>query len=72
MLRDLAEFTPGSAMSEMVRIGWFGLDGPDATKTTLDFAETTRAAVEPLSVMVAWTAIAISLAKRSMRWEPRS
>ncbi|MDA0185538.1 ABC transporter permease [Solirubrobacter phytolaccae] len=72
VLRDLAEFTPGSAMSEMVRIGWFGLDGPDATKTTLDFAETWSVAAEPLLVIVAWTFVAISLAKRSMRWEPRS
>lgn len=71
-LRDLAEFTPGSAMGELVRIGWFGLDGPDATKTTLDFAETWGAAAEPLIVIAAWTLIAISLAKRSMRWEPRS
>jgi len=72
VLRDLAEFTPGSAMSEMVRIGWFGLDGQDATKTSLDFAGTWSVALQPLSVMVAWTAVAISLAKRSMRWEPRS
>ena len=71
-LRDLAELTPGSAMGELVRVGWFGLDGPDATKTTLDFAETWSAAAEPLIVIVAWTLIAISLAKRSMRWEPRS
>jgi len=72
VLRDLAELTPGSAMSEMVRVGWFGLDGQDATKTTLDFAETWSAAAGPLVVMVAWTLIAISLARRSMRWEPRS
>ena len=72
VLRGLAELTPGSAMSELVRVGWFGLDGQDATKTTLDFAETWSAAAGPLLVMVAWTLIAISLAKRSMRWEPRS
>lgn len=72
VLRDLAELTPGSAMGELVRVGWFGLDGLDATKTTLDFADTWSAAVGPLGVMVAWTAIAVSLAKRSMRWEPRS
>ena len=72
VLRGLAELTPGSAMSELVRVGWFGLDGQDATKTTLDFAETWSAAAGPLVVMVAWTLIAISLARRSMRWEPRS
>jgi ABC-2 type transport system permease protein len=72
VLRDLAELTPGSAMGDLVRIGWFGLDGPDATKTTLDFAETWSAAAQPLLVIVAWTLVAVALAKRSMRWEPRS
>ena len=29
-LRDLLSLTPGAAMSELVRIGWFGFDGPGA------------------------------------------
>ena len=34
-LRELLSLTPGAAMSELVRIGWFGFDGHEATETTL-------------------------------------
>jgi ABC-2 type transport system permease protein len=71
-LARIVEATPGAAMSELVRIGWFGFDGPDATTSTLDFASSWAPAVGPLIVMAAWTFAAISLASRSMRWEPRS
>jgi ABC-2 type transport system permease protein len=69
---ELLELTPGAAMSELVRVGWFGLDGADAEASTLSFAETWSAAAQPLLVIAAWTVIAIVLAARSMRWEPRS
>jgi len=69
---ELLELTPGAAMSELVRVGWFGLDGVDAKASTLSFAETWSAAAQPLLVIVAWTVVAIVLAARSMRWEPRS
>ena len=71
-LTRLIEATPGAAMSELVRIGWFGFDGAEATTTTLDFASAWAPAAGPLLVMAAWTVAAISLASRSMRWEPRS
>lgn len=71
-LREILSLTPGAAMSDMVRIGWFGFDGPGATEATLTFAETWRQAGQPLLVMAAWTWVAIVLARRSMRWEPRS
>ena len=71
-LANIIQATPGAAMNELVRIGWFGFDGPEAETSTLAFNDVWSAAAEPLIVMVAWTAVAISLAKRSMRWEPRS
>lgn len=71
-LRDVLSLTPGAAMSDLVRIGWFGLDGPGATESTLTVAETWGQAASPLLVMVAWTALAIGLARRSLRWEPRA
>jgi ABC-2 type transport system permease protein len=71
-VRQLIELTPGAAMSEIVRVGWFGLDGVDAKTTTLSFAETWSHAAQPLLVIVAWTIVAFWLAARSMRWEPRS
>ena len=71
-LRDLVSLTPGAAMSDLIRIGWFGLDGPEAKDATLSFVETWGQAAEPLIVMVAWTFLAVTLARRSMRWEPRA
>jgi ABC-2 type transport system permease protein len=71
-LQELVSLTPGAAMSELVRIGWFGFDGPDATEATLSFSETWGQAVHPLLTIVAWTYTAVMLARRSMRWEPRS
>ena len=71
-LREILSLTPGAAMSDLVRIGWFGLDGPDATGATLTFAETWSQAAQPLLVMVVWTYVAVVLARRSMRWEPRA
>ncbi len=59
-------------MTDLIRTGWFGLDGPGATEATLTFAETWSHAVEPLVVIVAWTFLAVALARRSMRWEPRT
>jgi ABC-2 type transport system permease protein len=71
-VRDLLSLTPGAAMSDLVQIGWFGLDGPGATESTLSFSQTWSQAAGPLLVIVAWTCLAIVLARRSIRWEPRS
>lgn len=65
------DLTPGAAMMDLVRVGWFGF-GDGGTERTLDFAETWAAAGQPLLVMVAWTALAVWLAARSMQWEPRT
>ena len=71
-LRDVLSLTPGAAMADLVRTGWFGLDGPGATETTLSLADTWSQAGGPLLVMAAWTCLAVVLARRSMRWEPRA
>lgn len=71
-LREILSLTPGAAMGDLLRIGWFGFDGPAATEATLNFAETWGQAAQPLLVMAAWTAVAVVLARRSMRWEPRA
>lgn len=64
------EYTPGAALQRLVHVGWFGLN-EDGTEATLSFADTWSAGLQPLLVMVAWTALAAWLAGRSMRWEPR-
>lgn len=71
-LRDALSLTPGAAMADLVRVGWFGLDGPGAEEATLSFAETWAEAGQPLAVMAVWAWVGIVLARRSMRWEPRS
>lgn len=71
-LRSVLEVTPGAAMVELVRVGWFGLDGPEAKEATLSLAQTWSQAGPPLLVIVGWTAVAVVLAKRSLRWEPRA
>lgn len=71
-LRDVLSLTPGAAISDLVRIGWFGLDGPGADQTTLSFAATWSQAGGPLLVIAGWTYVAVLLARRSMRWEPRA
>jgi ABC-2 type transport system permease protein len=70
-LRGVLSLTPGTAMSDLIRIGWFGLDGPDAQIATLSFMETWAQAAQPLVVLAVWTSLAVTLARRSMRWEPR-
>ena len=65
------DLTPGAAMTDLVRTGWFGFGEP-GTERTLDFADTWAAAAQPLLVLVAWTALAVWLAARSMHWEPRT
>jgi ABC-2 type transport system permease protein len=71
LLHEILSCTPGAAMADLIRIGWFGLDGPGAKKTTLTLTETWSQAAGPLLVMAAWTLLAVTLARRSMRWEPR-
>ena len=71
-LQSVFSWTPGAAMADLVRSGWFGFDGPDATHSTLTFAQSWGAAAEPLLVIGLWTMLAVSLARRSMRWEPRT
>lgn len=71
-VRETIALTPGAAMTELVRIGWYGFDGDDSTTSTLSFAGTWGAAVPPLLVMLAWTVAAVVLARKSLRWEPRS
>lgn len=70
-VRRWTDLTPGAAITDLVRSSWLGLDGP-GTDPSLGFGETWAAAGQPLLVLAAWAALAVWLAARSMRWEPRS
>lgn len=63
--------TPGAAVTDLVTLGWFGLD-PDATEQSVTFIEGLVLALPAAGVLVAWLLIAVVLAQRSMRWEPRA
>jgi len=70
-VRRWVDLTPGAALNELVRVGWFGF-GETGTERTLDLADTWSASGEPLLVLLGWTALAVRLAGRSIRWEPRT
>jgi ABC-2 type transport system permease protein len=52
------ESTPGGAMHQLVLTGWYGGGLGEA--------------LQPLVVLAAWGYVAFHLARRSMRWEPRT
>jgi len=64
------DLTPGAGLTGLVRVAWFGMAEGD-TSSSLDLAATWGTAAGHLAVLVAWTALAFSLAARSLRWEPR-
>jgi ABC-2 type transport system permease protein len=55
----------------LVRVSWFGFE-TGSTHRTLVLSDTWAAAGEPLLVLTVWAVLATVLARRSMRWEPRS
>jgi ABC-2 type transport system permease protein len=70
-VRRWTDLTPGAAMTDLVRVSWFGFE-TGGTDRTLGLGDTWAAAGEPLLVLGAWTVVAVFLARRSMRWEPRT
>lgn len=66
-----SDLTPGSAVIDLVRSSWLGLQGLE-DEPSLGFADSWAAAGQPLLVLLGWAALGAWLAARSMRWEPRS
>jgi ABC-2 type transport system permease protein len=67
--RQWVDLTPGGALDRLVRLAWYGDDG---TGRALDLIGSSLAAAGPVLVLLAWTALAMTLVRRGMRWEPRS
>ncbi|WP_181313061.1 ABC transporter permease [Nocardioides campestrisoli] len=64
------EYLPGAAVNDLVRSAWFGLErGSD--EATVGFWQSWVEVAPALGILLAWTAFALVLAARSMRWEPR-
>jgi ABC-2 type transport system permease protein len=70
-VRRWTDLTPGAAVTDLVRISWFGFKTGSAHRT-LDLSDTWTAAGQPLLVLSAWAVLAVFLARRSMQWEPRA
>lgn len=68
-LHRWVDLLPGAAVNDLLRVAWFGQDTAGASLTFLD---TWGAAGQPVLVLLAWTAFAVALARRSLRWEPRA
>jgi ABC-2 type transport system permease protein len=67
-LARVAELLPLTPAVDLMRIGLLGVT---ADGTVVDFAESFGAAVQPVVVLAAWTAVGIWLVRRYFRWEPR-
>ncbi|WP_380164435.1 ABC transporter permease [Jannaschia sp. R86511] len=61
-LAEVLSRTPGGALDSLVRLSWLGAGT----------GSTWGEAAQPLLVLLAWTVLALALARRSMRWEPRT
>ena len=66
--REIVELTPTAALDELVRISLFGEDGT----SSVGFLDSWVAAGPPLLILVVWSVVAVGLAARSLRWEPRT
>lgn len=64
--------TPGAALSDVVRVGWFGRATELSSTEAVGFAGTWAEVAPALGVLALWAVIAVVLARRSMRWEPRT
>lgn len=66
------DLTPGAAVGDLVAVTWFGLDAAGSEVADLSFVDTFAASLPGLGILAAWTVVAVVLAGRSMRWEPRA
>ena len=64
------DLTPGAALTDVVRVAWFGFE-EGGSESVLDFAGSWSQVASPVLVLIAWALLAIGLARRSLRWEPR-
>lgn len=66
------ELLPGAAVNDLIRVAWFGREAGDPEGGAVSFLQTWVEALPALGVLAAWAALAVVLAARSLRWEPRA
>ncbi len=64
--------TPGAAVNDLVRVAWFGRTTDLGSNAAVGFAGTWAEVAPALGVLAVWVVIGVVLARRSMRWEPRT
>ncbi|WP_106505944.1 ABC transporter permease [Brachybacterium timonense] len=64
----LVRLIPSSAIVELTRTGWLGVDADGAARTT---AQVWGSAIAPTAVLLGWLALGLVLVARTFRWEPR-
>ena len=70
--RPWVDLLPGTAISNLLRATWFGRAPELGSAERFDFMASWGQALPPLAVLAAWTVVALWVARRSLRWEPRS
>jgi ABC-2 type transport system permease protein len=64
--------SPGAAVGDVVRVAWFGRTTDLSSSEAVGFAGTWGELAPALAVLAVWVLIGVVLARRSMRWEPRT
>ena len=64
--------TPGGALDSLVRVAWFGRTTEANSADTIGFVAIWAEVAPALAVLAAWAVLSMALARRSMRWEPRT
>lgn len=64
----LVQLIPSSAIVELTRTGWLGVDADGAALTT---AQAWGSAIAPTAVLLVWLVLGLVLVARTFRWEPR-
>ncbi|WP_110240946.1 ABC transporter permease [Nocardioides gilvus] len=65
------EYLPGSAINDLVRVAWFGMEAGGGEET-VTFMQSWVETLPALGLLLLWAAAALLLARRSMHWEPRT
>ncbi len=64
--------SPGGAVNDIVRVAWFGRTADLGSTESVGFAASWVEVAPALAILAGWALLSLALARRSMRWEPRT